>query len=317
MCMIKCCCAPTAVVPWLSYAREPAPPQPACPPTPLLPATTQAAGYDLGELPAPSQEPGADPAGHLQGLGDALLCALRAQEDPAALGRGAAGITAAGAPADAAAWGAEAAPAEIPPASLTQALRFPADWGPTEWGPLPYLPDDDVLVRKLEGQWGSLLSYRGIGSTAAGGLLVPGVALGKLWIGLQPLLGIEGDPMRLLFQRVRMGVEQGQQGQQGQLGQLGQLGQQGQQGQQGHARSLQLRVQLMPCMCVQRISCHRFLQYLLSMLSVLSPRLKLSTPVCTQDLTPHPQYVAAYLWLAQVCVGGGGAGASSARWGGV
>jgi magnesium chelatase subunit H len=27
------------------------------------------------------------------------------------------------------------------------------------------------------------------------------VQLGKLWIGVQPLLGLEGDPMRLLFER--------------------------------------------------------------------------------------------------------------------
>jgi magnesium chelatase subunit H len=30
---------------------------------------------------------------------------------------------------------------------------------------------------------------------------VPGVALGNVWIGVQPALGIEGDPMRLLFER--------------------------------------------------------------------------------------------------------------------
>jgi hypothetical protein len=27
------------------------------------------------------------------------------------------------------------------------------------------------------------------------------VQLGKLWVGVQPLLGLEGDPMRLLFER--------------------------------------------------------------------------------------------------------------------
>ena len=31
--------------------------------------------------------------------------------------------------------------------------------------------------------------------------MVAGVALGKLWVGVQPALGVEGDPMRLLFER--------------------------------------------------------------------------------------------------------------------
>ena len=35
----------------------------------------------------------------------------------------------------------------------------------------------------------------------AGGLLVSGVQLGNVWIGTQPALGVEGDPMRLLFER--------------------------------------------------------------------------------------------------------------------
>lgn len=80
-------------------------------------------------------------------------------------------------------------------------LTFPHTWGPTEWGPIPYLPSEDVLVKRMEKQWGSLHSYRGINSTIRGTLLIPGVQLGKLWIGVQPLLGLEGDPMRLLFER--------------------------------------------------------------------------------------------------------------------
>lgn len=31
--------------------------------------------------------------------------------------------------------------------------------------------------------------------------MVSGVQLGNVWIGVQPALGIEGDPMRLLFER--------------------------------------------------------------------------------------------------------------------
>ena len=35
----------------------------------------------------------------------------------------------------------------------------------------------------------------------AGNYLVSGLQLGNLWIGVQPALGVEGDPMRLLFER--------------------------------------------------------------------------------------------------------------------
>ena len=35
----------------------------------------------------------------------------------------------------------------------------------------------------------------------AGDLLVNGLQLGNVWIGVQPALGVEGDPMRLLFER--------------------------------------------------------------------------------------------------------------------
>jgi len=30
---------------------------------------------------------------------------------------------------------------------------------------------------------------------------VSGLQLGNVWIGVQPALGVEGDPMRLLFER--------------------------------------------------------------------------------------------------------------------
>ena len=42
---------------------------------------------------------------------------------------------------------------------------------------------------------------RGLNTSNAGALQVPGLALGNVWIGVQPPLGIEGDPMRLLFER--------------------------------------------------------------------------------------------------------------------
>lgn len=32
-------------------------------------------------------------------------------------------------------------------------------------------------------------------------MLVNGIQLGNIWIGVQPALGVEGDPMRMLFER--------------------------------------------------------------------------------------------------------------------
>lgn len=34
-----------------------------------------------------------------------------------------------------------------------------------------------------------------------GNAVVSGIQLGSVWIGVQPALGVEGDPMRLLFDR--------------------------------------------------------------------------------------------------------------------
>lgn len=54
---------------------------------------------------------------------------------------------------------------------------------------------------RVERQWGDLDSYRGIATTASGASLVAGLKLGNVWLGVQPALGVEGDPMRLLFER--------------------------------------------------------------------------------------------------------------------
>ncbi len=67
--------------------------------------------------------------------------------------------------------------------------------------PVRFLPDPDVLVQRMEAQWGALRSYRGLMTSTSGGLVVPGLQMGNVWLGVQPLLGIEGDPMRLLFER--------------------------------------------------------------------------------------------------------------------
>ena len=61
------------------------------------------------------------------------------------------------------------AAAEVDRHALREALTFPPDSGPSDWGPLPYLPDPDVLVQRMEAQWGDLGSYRGLNSTATGG----------------------------------------------------------------------------------------------------------------------------------------------------
>lgn len=47
-----------------------------------------------------------------------------------------------------------------PPTHPQEWLTYPPDWGPNEWGPLPYLPDNDVLVKRMEKQWGDLRAYR-------------------------------------------------------------------------------------------------------------------------------------------------------------
>jgi magnesium chelatase subunit H len=39
------------------------------------------------------------------------------------------------------------------------------------------------------------------GVSAKGRMVVSGIQVGNVWITVQPLLGVEGDPMRLLFER--------------------------------------------------------------------------------------------------------------------
>lgn len=53
----------------------------------------------------------------------------------------------------------------------------------------------------MERTWGELHRYRGIRSAADGSSVVSGLQLGNVFIAVQPLLGLEGDPMRLLFER--------------------------------------------------------------------------------------------------------------------
>lgn len=62
-----------------------------------------------------------------------------------------------------------------------------------------------LLTRRVEKQWTSL-TKSGIRTLSAEHnedtrYLLGGVQLGKVWIGVQPPLGLQGDPMRLMFER--------------------------------------------------------------------------------------------------------------------
>lgn len=107
--------------------QSPARPPPAttCPLLASLPAPRLLQdGYDLGEL-------GDD----LEGLGEAIVTALKLQEDGRAIAEGAAGVLARGAgPAEP--YGARAQAVDIEPQRLKEMLTFPETWGPTEWGAL-------------------------------------------------------------------------------------------------------------------------------------------------------------------------------------
>ncbi|PSC71131.1 protoporphyrin IX magnesium chelatase [Micractinium conductrix] len=146
-------------------------------------------GYDLGEM---SED--------LEGAGEAIVTALKMQEEQRSISEGAAGILKRGAGV-AEPYGAKAAAVDVEPKQLKEMLTYPAEWGPTEWGPIPFLPENDILVRKLEAQWGELGKCQGLNTSARGASVVSGIQLGNVWIGVQPLLGVEGDPMRLLFER--------------------------------------------------------------------------------------------------------------------
>jgi len=94
----------------------------------------------------------------------------------------------------------EPAGMDVSPLQLRKWLSFPSEWGPNEWGPCPQLPPNDILIRRMEKAWGNLEQYRGL-NTNATGFNVAGFRLGNVFIGVQPALGVEGDPMRLLFER--------------------------------------------------------------------------------------------------------------------
>ena len=55
------------------------------------------------------------------------------------------------------------------------------------------------MAKKVRRAWSE--KERGPGVSASGDLVVAGIQVGNIWITVQPLLGVEGDPMRLLFER--------------------------------------------------------------------------------------------------------------------
>ncbi|CAM9541800.1 unnamed protein product [Heterosigma akashiwo] len=57
------------------------------------------------------------------------------------------------------------------------------------------------LVSRMERQWGRLSRQSDLGVNRRGDFVVAGLRLGNVWLGVQPLLGLEGDPMRLMFER--------------------------------------------------------------------------------------------------------------------
>lgn len=84
--------------------------------------------------------------------GEALITALKQQEEGRTIARGAQGVldTNAG-PAGPA--GVAPCAAEVTGKALRAQLTFPEGWGPSEWGPIPFLPNADILVRDETTLW--------------------------------------------------------------------------------------------------------------------------------------------------------------------
>ena len=153
-------------------------------------ASLRAEGYDLGdekELPS----------------GESIIKALRVLEENATIMAGYDGAVSALEPMIQSGElpGVRVTGANVAPSELKKWLAFPKEWGPTEWGPIPYLPESDVLVKKMEAAWGPLENYIGLATAPGKGSVVTGLQIGNVFFGIQPALGVEGDPMRLLFER--------------------------------------------------------------------------------------------------------------------
>ena len=101
--------------------------------------------------------------------------------------------------------GVEVVAEAVPLSTLRAWLDFDETWGPSEWGPVPVLPRQTFLYDRFIKQWGNaaggLEPVLGLGTSSAGDSVIAGIRIGNLFVCVQPLLGIEGDPMRLLFER--------------------------------------------------------------------------------------------------------------------
>lgn len=91
--------------------------------------------------------------------GESLLEALKMQQEQRVIFRGETGVQKAGL-GTAETSGAQISAREVTPTQLRASLTYPTEWGPSEWGPIPFLPDNDVLVQRLEHQWGDVRRYR-------------------------------------------------------------------------------------------------------------------------------------------------------------
>lgn len=76
------------------------------------------------------------------------------------------------------------APACSVPPAVHHTAQLPPP-SPRLPGPIPFLPDNDILVRRLEAQWGELGGYRGLATSGRGAAVVSGIQLGNVWVGVQ------------------------------------------------------------------------------------------------------------------------------------
>jgi len=150
--------------------------------------TLKESGYDVGGLPSPVD-------------GEAIVTYLKEISKENILSRGADYIKKEYS-SKTSEIGATPQGQNISAKQLRSYLTFDESWGPNEWGPMPFLPSPDILVRKMQKAWGDLGQYRaGLSTAVNGDSVVTGLQFGNVFIGVQPLLGVEGDPMRLLFER--------------------------------------------------------------------------------------------------------------------
>ena len=144
-------------------------------------------GYDLGEW---SKDPNAS--------GESLVAALSILSEPAVIARGADGMTAAiEAKQVRAVAGDETVNACLaaPGGGLGGAKVVARDVTEDELEKLL----GKYMFKKVRRAWSE--KEKGPGVSSQGKFVVAGLQIGNVFVFVQPLLGLEGDPMRLLFER--------------------------------------------------------------------------------------------------------------------